>query len=288
LIEPRYAELLEQLPPVRYVVSLSSGASSAVAADRAIQRFGKHSVDLVFADTLWEDEDNYRFLRDLSARWQMPELVLTDGRNPLQVAEDEHIIPNQKIAPCTEELKIKQFLDYLKLVQAEGDRPVALLGMSWHERDRTKAPRRNYAKIGVWTDYPLLWQPMIADPIAEVRSWGIEPPRMYAMGYRHANCGGRCVKQGARDWKITLQHFPERFAESEAWEAKMREDERFKDYAFLRDSTGGTVKAKTLRQLREQVESADERQMKLFAFEDDLTFGCTVECGVGDPGTLIA
>lgn len=286
MFDESYYRLIDQLPPIRYVVSFSTGASSAVTAKRAIDRYGKANVDIVFMDTTVEDIDNYRFLRDCESYFDSAITVLRDGRTPLEVAEQQHIIPNQRIAPCTRELKIKPFLSYLQGLRNVGEQPVALLGMGWREKHRMAAPRKNYGAIGVWVDYPLVWYPIIGDPVAEVKAWGMTPPRTYAMGFTHANCigGGQdkaagCVKFGARDWKRMLEHFPDIYAVTETWEARMREDERFADYALLRDSTGGTVKAKTLAQLKTETRAADERQLKLFDLQDDLDFGCSLECG---------
>lgn len=121
MFDTSYYNTLKRMdkPEPRYVVSLSSGASSAVAAERAIHRYGLDRVDLVFMDTRWEDDDNYRFLSDLEKRWK-PIIRLTEGRTPLEVASDEHIIPNQKIAPCTKRLKIEPFLAYVKGLQSQG------------------------------------------------------------------------------------------------------------------------------------------------------------------------
>lgn len=54
---------------MRYIVSLSGGTASAVAAERAIVRYGRRNVLLWFADTAWEDEDLYRFMADCMQRW---------------------------------------------------------------------------------------------------------------------------------------------------------------------------------------------------------------------------
>jgi hypothetical protein len=80
--------------PMRYVVSLSGGLASAVAAERAIQRYGRQNVVLRFADTRWEDEDLARFKADLMSRWGGEIVHLAEGRTPLEVAEDKQIIPN--------------------------------------------------------------------------------------------------------------------------------------------------------------------------------------------------
>ena len=94
---------------MKHIVSISGGSASAVCADRVINRFGLDSVTLWFADTLFEDADAYRFLEDLETRWGTEIIRHTDGRNPLQVAEDRKIIPNNWVAPCSYELKQRPF-----------------------------------------------------------------------------------------------------------------------------------------------------------------------------------
>ena len=86
---------------MKHIVSLSGGSASAVAAERVINRYGLENTILWFADTLWEDEDLYRFLEDLEMRWEKKIIRHTDGRNPLQVAEDRKLIPNSWAAPVS-------------------------------------------------------------------------------------------------------------------------------------------------------------------------------------------
>lgn len=142
---------------MQHIVSLSGGVSSALAADRVIQRYGREHVTLWFADTNWEDEDLHRFLSDCMKRWGGELLTYRDGRTPLQVAEDERIIPNQKLAPCTFRLKIEPFSEYL----ATMEKPVTVyLGLDWTEIHRMEAPKRRYEEIdGVSVDFPLMWKP---------------------------------------------------------------------------------------------------------------------------------
>ena len=135
-----------------YVSSLSGGVASAVATDLAIQRYGRDSVVLWFADTSWEDHDLYRFLNDCLDRWGGGMVVHTDGRTPLAVAEDKRIIPNQKLAPCTFVLKIDPFTAWLEAQP----RPVTvLLGLDWTERHRMAVPKERYEAFeGVTVDFP--------------------------------------------------------------------------------------------------------------------------------------
>lgn len=236
-----------------YISSLSGGVSSALATDRAIQRYGRDKVTLWFADTQWEDEDLYRFLDDCLKRWGGGLLTYQEGRTPLQVAEDKHIIPNQKLAPCSFRLKIDPFTEFLQ----NSETPVTiLLGLDWTEMHRTEAPKRNYEQIeGVSVDFPLLWKPYELRNYFDIvrHDWGIEPPRLYQMGFPHNNCGGRCVRQGVREWQRLKIHFPERFAEVRDWEQAQRaKGGKRANYAIARNQSGGEVKPFTLAEIEQR------------------------------------
>ncbi len=236
---------------MRHIVSLSGGVSSAVAADRVINRYGRDAVTLWFADTSWEDADLYRFVDDCMQRWGGDLVRYVDGRNPLQVAEDVSIIPNQKIAPCTRTLKIEPFRDYLATVE----KPCTVhLGLNWDEQHRMERPRRNYEEVdGVTVDFPLLWEPYSWDTQEDVRSWGIAVPRLYDMGFPHNNCGGRCVKQGINEWNRLREEFPDRFVGVRDWEQAQRaKGGALANYAIARDQSGGMVRPLTLLDIEER------------------------------------
>lgn len=237
---------------MHYIVSLSGGVASAVAADRTIERYGRESVTLWMADTNWEDEDLWRFVYECLDRWCGELVIYRDGRTPLEVAEDHKIIPNSHIAPCSFELKVKPFTQFLK----DFPKPVTvLLGMDWKETHRMAAPKRNYEAIeGVTVDYPLEWKPIEYRPYQDVvREWGIEPPRLYALGAPHNNCGLRCVKQGMREWQRLKVHFPERFAEMRDWELAQRaKGGPRSDFAILKERKGGVSIPLTLAVLEQR------------------------------------
>ena len=265
---------------MRYLVSLSGGVASAVAADRAIARYGRDVVDLWIADTSWEDDDLWRFVADCCKRWGILPYYYRDGRTPLQVAEDRTIIPNQKIAPCSFELKIEPFTRFLRTYP----KPVTvMLGLDWKEIHRMEAPKKNYESIdGVVVDFPLMWEPIDARPYYEiVQSWGITPPRLYDLGFSHNNCGGRCVKQGIRQWKILQKHIYERFAEVRDWEQAQRaKGDARADYTIVRDQTNYGVQPMTLAQLEARTKQPyRKRQSKRGKIVDegpsmDDTYGC--------------
>lgn len=244
---------------MHYIVSLSGGVASAVAAERAIERYGRERVTLWFADTSWEDDELHRFMAECMQRWGGDLVRYCDGRNPLQVAEDKRIIPNQRIAPCTLELKIKPFVKFLKTIP----KPVTvLLGLDWREQHRMARPKANYEAIeGVTVDYPLMWKPIEYRPYQEVVrvDWGIEPSASYAQGYAHDNCGKRCVKQGVGDWNRLRFTNPERFAEVRDWEQAQRAKGGARAaYAICRDSTGGDVTPLTLLEIEQRAQPSED------------------------------
>ena len=253
--------------------SISSGLSSAVACDRLLQ--AHPDAQLVFMDTLFEDEDNYRFLTDCETKWDAKIVRLVEGRNPYEVSRAERVIPNSRVAPCTHRLKLEPFRDWLtRLPEA-----TVYIGYDFTEMHRMDATTRAYEALGYEVDYPLLWKPYEFRPYEQVvREWGIEPPRMYRMGYTHANCGGRCVKQGQGDWMRTLINFPDRFAECEEWEREMRKlSDNHANYAICKRMRGDEIIPLTLQQMREEYEKIGGRMDWCNLDEQS---PCVV-CGVG-------
>lgn len=251
---------------MKYVSSLSGGAASAVAHTRAMERYGKENVVAWFADTQWEDDDLYRFLNDLENYWQQKIIRHTEGLTPLQVAENEKIIPNQKLAVCSRVLKQKPFKKFIEAYE----KPVTvLLGLDWSEQHRMIAPKKVYESIpGVSVDFPLMWKPYDFDVFQTVKSWGIEIPRLYKMGFPHNNCGGRCVRQGISEWQRLRVHFPERFANVRDWEAAQQAigDAR-SGYAICRDQSNGEVKPLSLADIEKNAvsQNVSTKQEDLFA-----------------------
>lgn len=265
------------------IVSFSTGLSSALTVERVVARHGADNTRIVFMDTRIEDDDNYRFMRDCSVRWEnkygVRIEILAEGRTPYEVFVDEHVIPNNRVAPCTRRLKINLFVAYMKEHFGENNPDITIhIGYDYSELHRVEATRRNYNNLGWNVDFPLMWKPIETRDYATVvkQDWGIDAPRMYSMGYSHANCGGRCVKQGKNDWLRTLKMFPERYAEIEQWEQDMRLNPVNSKYTIVARVKHGVKIPITLKQLREEYESRTE--ISLLDLENET---CVV-CGVGD------
>ncbi len=242
--------------------NFSSGISSWAAAKRYAQINGTEGMVLLFADTKIEDDDNYRFLSQSAANIGAPLIIIADGRTPWQVMRDSRIIGNSRIDPCSRVLK-REILDKWRDKHCNPDTKI-VLGIGWDEEHRIKrvqARTKPWQYIAPLCDAPYLTK---LDCLAWARSEGIAPPRMYAMGFPHANCGGFCIKAGHATFRMLLKNFPERYAEHEAEEESMRQ--LVGDHSVMKDRTGdGKSKTLTMRQFRERVE-ANESDFDEFDF----------------------
>ena len=258
---------------MKHIVSLSGGTASAVAADRVLKRYGPEDTTLWFADTSWEDVDLYRFLEDLEAYWKVTIVRYKDGRTPLEVAEQHKIIPNNKLAPCSFELKVKPFRQFIEQLP----KPITVhLGMDFTEQHRMIAPKAKYEEIeGITVDFPLMWEPVAMPPHRKVtESWGIETPQLYRLGFPHNNCGGRCVKQGIKEWQRLKQTHPQRFVEVADWEQAQREKGGpIANFSIAKEKTGGEVRALPLHSLGER----KGEQLRLGVVSNEDVIGCFCE-----------
>lgn len=262
----------------RHIVQFSTGAGSAEVAYRVAARCGIDNLTLLTADTRVEDDDNWRFarevVRDLGlSPWQW--IVLADGRTPMQVGRDHRCVPNNRMAVCSRVLKrelLRRWIDG----HCDPTDAVIYLGYDWTESER-------YDKaVSLWAPYtiacPLMEKPYTDKPdllnkFRQERE--IEPPRLYALGWNHANCGGACVRGGQAQWELLLRVNRPRYLEWETDEQKTRAL-LGKDVSILRDRAGGVLKPLPLAVFRERIES----QPDLFDADDWGACGCTEIVGL--------
>lgn len=258
---------------MRHVVQFSTGAGSAEVAYRVAAEHGNDDLYLLTADTLVEDEDNWRFAREVVDDLNLPRenwIVLADGRTPMQVGRDHKCVPNNRMAVCSRVLKrelLRAWIDE----NCDPQDSIIYLGYDWAE------PERYDRAVPLWAPYtiacPLIEPPYVGKPellatFREVR--GIEPPRLYAMGFHHANCGGACVRGGQAQWALLLRTRPFTY---HVWEGEeeLTRQEIGKDVSILRDRTSGTSTPLTLKAFRERIET----QPALFDADDWGACGCT-------------
>jgi hypothetical protein len=245
---------------------VSGGITSWATAVRVKDRVGAQDLTLLFADTLAEDEDLYRFLGDMEKDLELPVTRVADGRTPWQVFSDRKYIGNTRIAPCSVHLKQDPCRKWLT-ENAVPEDTVLYVGIDWMEAHRRPGVERGWAPWRV--EFPLFDPPRHDKNwwIHEARRRGLAEPRLYRLGFAHNNCGGACIKGGQKQWRHLLETFPDRFAANEHAEAHLRE-QLGTDATILRDRTGGTTKPLPLSELRRRAQNTKQPSLL-----DDLDWG---------------
>jgi len=246
----------------KHVVMYSGGICSWMAAKRVADQHGTDNLILLYADTGIEDDDLYRFLEQGAENVGGQLVQIADGRTPWEVFRDVKFIGNTRADPCSRILK-REICDQWLVDNCNPDDTVVYVGMDWTEIERFTRMAPN--KLPWVYKAPMMEPPYYTKQqmIEVCRFEGIEPPRLYAMGFPHNNCGGFCVKAGRSQFKLLLEKLPDVYKEHEREEEKMREY-LGKDVSILRDRRGGTLKPLTLANFRGMVEAEDVGQRDMF------------------------
>lgn len=241
---------------MEHIISFSGGIGSYCTARRVVDKYGPESVTLLFADTLIEDEDLYRFLEDAKRALGAKFVRLCDGRTPWEVFKDERFLANSRIDVCSKILKRNLIDSWIKANYTPEECRI-YVGIDWNEEHRylRLAPRKlPYIYLAPMLEPPLLLKEQMLDLL---KADGIEPPRLYRMGFAHNNCGGFCVKAGQGHFKRLLTHMPERYKEHEE---KEQEFQRFigQPVTIMRKMKDGVKFNYSLKQLRQDVQCGEQ------------------------------
>ena len=132
---------------MKYIVHISGGLTSFWAAKIAVEQKGKANVEGVFANTkgakdkdnphAGEDQDSYRFIKDIAKHLGIRIWSVSDRRNIWDVMHDVRAIkiPQQDYAPCSKHLK-QEILDRFIAYQYAGQEITQVFGMNWDEKHR--------------------------------------------------------------------------------------------------------------------------------------------------------
>ena len=255
----------------RAVSMFSSGISSWAATKRYAEQNGTAGMALLFADTGIEDEDNYRFLHEAADNVGAPLEIIADGRTPWEVMRERKIIGNSRIDPCSDILK-RKILHKWQSEHCDSATDI-ILGICFdeeHRFTRIKDRTDSWNYVAPLCDKPWLTK---RDTLQWAKSEGLEPPRMYDMGFAHANCGGFCIKAGQASFATLLKNFPERYRHHEEQEQSMRA--LVGEHSILKESKEGKLQPLTLKELRERIE-ADAANYNEFDFGG---CGCALPTG---------
>lgn len=237
----------------------SSGVCSWVEAKLTVAKYGVDGVVLLFADVKGystnpndgEDEDNYRFLEQAATNVGTPLVKITKGVSVWEHFFKEKMMANSRYPICSVDLK-RELLDVWMKQNACADTTILHFGIGWDERHRLDNLRKAKA--------PWMVESMVCESLLRkeqmmemLKAVGIEAPRLYSMGFHHANCGGFCVKAGQAQFALLLKTNPCRYKYHE------EKEQQFiamtgKDVSIMKDRRGGKMKTLTMKQLRERIE----------------------------------
>jgi hypothetical protein len=280
-----------QIAAERRVVMFSGGIGSWGAARRAVAEHGVDRVTLLFADTLIEDDDLYRFLLEAAAGLAgvpcqaelldraatVPPLQemgrrrhhllalgadaraaltplewIAEGRDPHRVYSDVRFLGNSRVDPCSSILKRRLMRRWLERHRDPAD-TVCVLGFDWSEVHRLDRAEGFWAPWRI--EAPLTEKPLLSkeELIGELDALGIRPPRLYEEGFAHNNCGGFCCKAGQASFALLLRRHPDRYRWHEGREEAIRR-RLGRDVSILRDRRGGRTRPLTMRRFRQRLE----------------------------------
>jgi len=191
-------------------VWFSCGAASAMAAKLTLSMYRNYAdVRVVYNPVIEEDEDNFRFLKDVE-KWLGIDIELAkNDKYPEASAEivwsDRKFMSGPMGAPCTLELKKKARQQWEQRNNPDWN----VLGFTYEEKKRhdrfVSSERDNVLPVLIDAEYT---KQQCIDALLDA---GIEPPRIYRMGYPNANCIG-CVKASSPTyWNHVRKQHPEVF-----------------------------------------------------------------------------
>lgn len=205
-----------------HVIFFSGGKSSFAVAHLVKEKYPTDNILLYFTDTLWEDEDLYRFIHEASEKLELPMLYHCVGLTPPQLMIKERFMYNSRVGNCSKKLKMEPAAKFLKkgikpeiekwyneqflkapidpLSEGFAENTTLYFGIGWEEMHREGPIRANWKPFEV--EMPLVEE--VIDNEEILKLYGIKRPRLYDMQFVHNNCKGRCVKAGQGHFKNLL------------------------------------------------------------------------------------
>jgi hypothetical protein len=213
-------------PTRRVVVGFSGGVTSAWCAGWALRNFPREEVVLLFHDTKEEDEDTYRFIKEMSVALDMPITERSDGRSVTDIARDEGMLPNDQSAFCSRILKQEPANKYICELQEQGITEIIRV-MGFSSKEPTRMQRHTalcWNQTSFFCDVSVRF-PLAEEKIPKQEAWdwcnctmGVSPAKMYEWS-DHANCPG-CFRGGKDYYLAVKKNNPEVFEQRKALEAE--------------------------------------------------------------------
>lgn len=258
---------------MKHIISFSGGMGSFAEAKSCVDKYGKENILLLFADTLMEDEDLYRFLNETVEFLGCELVTISKEKTPWQLFEEQRFVANSRIDICSRMLKRDPLTKWIgdnfgvyvqeQLQRADGTlcfmtngKPIMQtvhklnaevhLGIDFSEHHRLTTTQ---ARMKPWVYRSTLVEEGRIIPKDYSEQFGIKKPRLYSLGFGHNNCGGFCVKAGLGHFKTLYEVMPERYKQHEEKELELAS--KYKTLPFLKKTIDGKVHYLTMKDYRE-------------------------------------
>jgi len=255
-------EIYQNRHYMKHVIMYSGGICSWATAERLSKTVDRRDILLLFTDTQCEDGDLYRFLYESAAHFDIELKIIADGRTIWEVFKAVKFMGNSRIDPCSRILK-RELADKWVAEHYKPDECIVYLGIDWsesHRIDRLKPRKLPYIYEAPMCEPPYLTK---ANMLDMCRESGVEPPRLYAMGFMHNNCGGFCIRSGQAQFRKLYIEKPDYYIECENAEQEVFEVIG-KEQPFLRVTEDGELHYLSLRTFRKRYLESDSKQIDLF------------------------
>lgn len=200
---------------MKHIINYSGGLGSAITAVEVAKIYGRDNTICVFADTLMEDEDLYRFNDCFFEKFGLEKVTLCYGKTPWELFKAEGFIANSRMDLCSRKLKRELLVNWMTS-NFKPDECTAWVGIDYSEKhriDRLQDAGKPYIYRAILAEHGVMLTR--EHKMAWCDANGMVPPRLYSMGFPHNNCGGFCVKAGLGQFKMLYELLPERYMQHE-------------------------------------------------------------------------
>lgn len=234
---------------MKYVVSVSGGLGSYEALRRTLEQKGRADTVAVFADVgrierdgetvCGEDDDLYRFLTDIERHLDFPiQRIKSEKYTDIwDVFFGQRMLGSTQRDPCSRWLKRRVIREWSESRFGRIN-VMTVLGLGWQEAGRIN----EFTEVfGSQCWFPVCEHPHLTndDIAARLETLGVAPPRIYAEGFGHNNCGGFCVKMGLYQCWLLWKHRLNRWMFAEEMEQNFLSFLNRNDIAIFRKGEEG-------------------------------------------------
>lgn len=218
---------------MKIIISYSGGKDSQACLIWAVKKFGANNCEAVFCDTGWENPVTYSHIETTCEQLGVALVTVKSKKYDgfVDMAHKKGMFPATKTRFCTEELKIKPFIDYIlsqydHLLIMQGIRSQESANRSKMERQCTyfkyyfepfKNGRTHYYKKKEVVEWSRKYNADIERPVFDwsgqevidyIVANGQKPNPLYSKGFSRVGCFP-CVMSRHMDIRMIAKNYPE-------------------------------------------------------------------------------